>query len=344
MTDWITRTGGLRHASRVEFDTPEQARRALDATVVTPLVQFGILDIIGDDAQRFLQGQTSAQLTLADGHFAGLTCFCTVKGRIIANAQIMQVEENHYRLLLDESAIEPLSTHLKKFIPFYKAELRQRDDMALIGMIGKEAHAIAEVRLDLTIPAVWHQSGDSERQLLAHPGHCPRLIACVPSEDADALWQALTAQALPVNNSLWSLHDIQAGLAWLNADQSDSYLPQMINWEALGGISFKKGCYTGQEVVARAHFRGRVKKRLMRGQLDNGELPAPGSHVMDEAEKRLGEVIRAEYDAYGKVEVLAVITQREPEPELRLDGHRLQRLKLPYSIERVDPEQLASTH
>lgn len=340
MTDWITRHGGERHAARVEFTTPEQARRALDATVITPLVQFGILDIVGSDAERFLQGQTSAQLNLADGHFAGLTCFCSVKGRIIANAQLMRVEENHYRLLLDHSAVEPLTAHLKKFIPFYKAELKPRDDLALIGLIGKEAHAIAEVRLGFNTPAVWHQSGDSQRQLLAHPGHCPRLLACVPLEAAETLWQALVAQALPVNNSIWVLHDIQAGLAWLNGEQSDSYLPQMINWEALGGISFKKGCYTGQEVVARAHFRGQVKKRLMRGQLDNGELPFAGTHIVDDADKRLGEVISAEYDAYGKVEVLAVVTQREPEPELYLDGHRLQRLKLPYRIERVDPEQL----
>lgn len=342
MTDWITRSGGQRRAARVEFNTPEQARQALDATVVTPLVQFGILDVIGNDAERFLQGQTSAQLTLADGHFAGLTCFCSVKGRIIANAQLLRVEENHYRLLLDQSAVEPLATHLKKFIPFYKAELKQRDDLALIGMIGKEAHAIAQVRLDVSIPAIWHQSGGSERQLLAHPGQSPRLMACVPLAEAEALWQTLTAQALPVNNSIWSLHDIQAGLAWLSGEQSDTYLPQMINWEALGGISFRKGCYTGQEVVARAHFRGQVKKRLMRGQLDNGMLPAIGSHVQDETDKRLGEVISAEYDAYNKVEVLAVVTQREPEPALYIDGHRLQPLKLPYDIERVDPEQLAA--
>ncbi|WP_035572750.1 YgfZ/GcvT domain-containing protein [Halomonas halocynthiae] len=341
MTDWITRNGGHRHDSRVEFNTPEQAQHAFDTTVITPLVQFGVLDVIGSDAERFLQGQTSTQLSLINGHFAGLTCFCSVKGRVIANAQLLRVEENHYRLLLDQSAVGPLAAHLKKFIPFYKAELTSRDDVAIIGIMGKEAHAIAEVQLDVSTPTVWHQSGDSQRQLLAHPGPCPRLVVCVPTDNADALWQTLITQTSPVNSNIWTLHDIQAGLAWLSNEQSDTYLPQMINWEALGGISFRKGCYTGQEVVARAHFRGQVKKRLMRGQLDCQTLPALGSLITDEAGKRLGDVISAEYDAYQKVEVLAVVTQRDPEPERYIDGHKLQRLNLPYSIERVDPEQLA---
>ncbi|HSH49464.1 MAG TPA: folate-binding protein, partial [Halomonas sp.] len=314
---------------------------ALESTVITPLAQFGILDITGSDAERFLQGQTSAQVSLANGKFAPLTCFCTVKGRVIANAQLMRVDESHYRLLLDRSLVEPLTTHLQKFIPFYKAELKARNDLALIGLIGKEAQAVAEVRLGFAAPAAWHQSGDSERQLLVHPGPSHRLLACVPLADAEPLWQALTEQATPVSNGVWHLHDIQTGLAWLSAEQSDTYLPQMINWEALGGISFRKGCYTGQEVVARAHFRGQVKKRLMRGQLDNDTLPEVGTHVTDDAGKRLGEVVSAERDAYGKVEVLAVVNQRDPQPELHIGEHRLQRLNLPYAIERVDPEQLA---
>ncbi|HSH47439.1 MAG TPA: folate-binding protein, partial [Halomonas sp.] len=73
MTDWITRSGGQRRATRVEFDTPDQARLALESTVITPLAQFGILDITGSDAERFLQGQTSAQVSLANGKFAPLT-------------------------------------------------------------------------------------------------------------------------------------------------------------------------------------------------------------------------------------------------------------------------------
>src|SRR5690606_16448087 len=128
---------------------------------------------------------------------------------------------------------------------------------------------------------VWHQAGDGERQILAHPGSQPRLMVCLPQAQASEAFRQLSAQAVPVGNSVWRLHDIQAGLAWLTGAHYDALLPQMINWEALGGVSFKKGCYTGQEVVARAHFRGQVKKRLVRAQLEGEHLPELGASVND---------------------------------------------------------------
>lgn len=343
MNDWLARLGGHRDsATRVAFDTPNPARLAMESTVMTPLAQLGILDVSGDDAERFLQGQTSAQVSLADGAFAPLTCFCTPKGRMLANAQLWRVGEGHYRLLMHRGLVQGLHDHLKKFAPFYKAELDIRDDLALIGLIGREAPAVAEARLDVRPPTAWHQADGDDLQVLAHPGPRPRLLACLPAERAEAVWQSLADQATPVDNAVWHLHDIQAGLAWLNADQTDAYLPQMINWEALGGISFKKGCYTGQEVVARAHFRGQVKKRLVRGQLEGERLPAEGNAVEDANGKSLGEVLCAELDAYGQPEVLAVMSTREAPEPLTVDGQQFKRLQLPYPLERLDPESLAA--
>ncbi|APE32626.1 aminomethyltransferase [Halomonas aestuarii] len=323
------------------FETPDAPRVALDTTVMTPLAHLGVLDVEGPDAERFLQGQTSAQVSLADGAFAPLTCFCTPKGRVLANAELMRVAPAHYRLVMHASLVPSLAEHLKKFAAFYKAELKVRDDLALLGLIGREAAALAEVRFDAPPLRPWHQAGDEQIQLLAHPGPRPRLLICLPSDRVEGDWQWLREHATPVDNAVWRLHDIQAGLAWLDADQRDTYLPQMINWEALGGISFKKGCYTGQEVVARAHFRGQVKKRLVRAQLDGGLLPEPGSAIEDADDKRLGEVLCAELDAYGEAEVLAVMSTREPALPLRCAGQKLKLLKLPYPVERLDPEALA---
>ncbi|QFU01706.1 tRNA-modifying protein YgfZ [Halomonas sp. THAF5a] len=342
MKDWIAATGGRQEAGdRVTFETPEAPRLALESTVMTPLAHLGVLDVEGPDAERFLQGQTSAQVSLADGTFAPLTCFCTPKGRMLANAQLMRVAPAHYRLVMHASLVASLAEHLAKFAAFYKAELRTRDDLALLGLIGREAPALAEVRFDAAAPRPWHQAGDEKVQLLAHPGPRPRLLVCLSAERVEAEWARLAEHATPVDNAVWRLHDIQAGLAWLDADQRDAYLPQMINWEALGGISFKKGCYTGQEVVARAHFRGQVKKRLMRAQLDGGLLPEPGSAIEDANDKRLGEVLCAELDAYGEAEVLAVMSTKEPTLPLRCAGQKLKLLKLPYAVERLDPETMA---
>ncbi|MDN3520914.1 CAF17-like 4Fe-4S cluster assembly/insertion protein YgfZ [Halomonas ramblicola] len=343
MHDWITAQGGRQEAEyRVAFDTPSPARQALDATAMAPLVHMGVLDVVGPDAEKFLQGQASAPANLADGHFAPLTVFCTPKGRMLANAQLLRVAPERFRLILHRGLVAGLAEHLGKFAAFYKAELTPRDDLALIGLIGREATALAEVRLDIEPPATWHQAGDDDTQLLAHPGPRPRLLACLPAERAAALWSRLAEQATPVGNAVWGLHDIQAGLAWLTPAHRDALLPQMINWEALGGISFKKGCYTGQEVVARAHFRGQVKRRLMRAQLDGGLLPELGSPVEDENGKAVGEVLAAELDAYDEAEILAVVSTKEDLGPLRVAGQRLKQLKLPYPVERLDPESLAA--
>jgi tRNA-modifying protein YgfZ len=343
MHDWITALGGRQDAEdRVSFDTPAPARQALDALVVAPLVHLGALDVTGPDAERFLQGQASAHVALANGDLAPLTVFCTPKGRMLANAQLLRIAEGHYRLLMHRGLAHSLAEHLGKFAAFYKAELRVRDDLALIGLIGREAPALAEVRLDIEPPAVWHQAGDAEVQLLAHPGPRPRLLACLPVEQATTLWPRLLEQAAPVGNAVWILQDIQAGLAWLTPAHRDALLPQMVNWEALGGISFKKGCYTGQEVVARAHFRGQVKRRLVRAQLEGNVLPSLASPVEDEAGKAVGEVIAAELDAYDQAEILAVLSTKEDLGPLHVAGQAFKQLKLPYPIERLDPESLAA--
>ncbi|MDX5377570.1 MAG: folate-binding protein [Halomonas sp.] len=341
MNDWITALGG-RYLSdeRVTFDTPEPARQAMEHTVITPLVHLGVLDVSGPGADKLLQGQASAQVDLANGSFAPLACFCSAKGRMLANAQLLRIDAERYRLILHRDLLAPLRDHLKKFAPFYKSELAIRDDLALLGLIGKEAQALAEVRFDVAPPAVWHQSGNEKLQLLAHPGPQHRLLACLSLEQAEAVAIRLNEQAATVGNAVWCLQDIQAGLAWLTLAHRDALLPQMINWEALGGVSFKKGCYTGQEVVARAHFRGQVKKRLARAQLEGSRLPELGASVVDANGKASGEVVAAELDAYGQAEILAVLTTREDIGPLSVDGQAAKLLKLPYPIERLDPESL----
>ncbi|SDK97756.1 hypothetical protein SAMN05661010_00649 [Modicisalibacter muralis] len=346
MTDWnahLQHAGAQRIDDRqVDFDTPEQARLAQSESVVSPLAHLAVLEVAGADAERFLQGQTSAQLSLANGSFAAPTAFCNAKGRMLANAQLLRIAEQRYWLLLDRDLLEPLRVHLAKFAAFYKAELSPRDDLAIIGLIGHAAPTLIETHLDMTPPTTWQQIARGDTVVLRHPGQCPRFALCLPQAEARDVWDTLARHAAPVGNAIWQLHDIQAGLAWLNAAHQDSYLPQMVNWEALGGISFKKGCYTGQEVVARAHFRGQVKKRLVRGQLDGNALPDIGSPVVDAEGKSRGETFAAAHDADGQVEILAVMTTREISEPPHVGEQRLELLELPYPLERLDPETMVS--
>ncbi len=346
MSDWIAHLE--QHGARliddrhVEFGAQQSAPSA-EQSLLAPLIHFAVLEVAGADAERFLQGQTSAQLTLADGSFAAPTSFCTAKGRMLANGQLLRVDEARFWLLLDASLLEPLRSHLAKFAVFYKVELTPRDDLAVIGLIGHDAPALVERRLDAMPPTTWQQVALGGGVVLRHPGALPRLVLCLPHDETIGAWQNLAHEAVPVGNAVWQLHDIQAGLAWLEASQQDSYLPQMFNWEALGGISFKKGCYTGQEVVARAHFRGQVKKRLARGRFEGDALPELGSAIGDADGKSRGDVVAAARDGDGRGEILAVMTTRDVSEPLTVDGQRLEWLELPYPLERVDPEMLATS-
>ncbi|WP_110677899.1 folate-binding protein YgfZ [Salinicola sp. RZ23] len=341
MHDWTAHLeaqgGEPRDALHWQF--PDDARQPeSSATALVPLTHLAVLECRGADAARFLQGQTSANVEHANGNLAPLTVFCTPKGRVLANAELLQVAPEHYWLLLHASLVAPLKQQLDKYAPFYKMTLAARDDLVLLGVIGDTPATTAWPSTDWRM----HQHGDTV--VVRHPGPQPRWLLALPEAQAETQWAALTAE-LPVSGTArWQRADIAAGLAWLTQAHSDSYLPQMINWEALGGISFRKGCYTGQEVVARAHFRGQVKRRLGVAWLAGDTPPALGSEIRDGQEKRVGEVCQAEADPSGTgCQLLIVIsTAAADDAPLQVEGRELTRQPLPYPLERLDPETLAA--
>ncbi|MGP9686436.1 MULTISPECIES: CAF17-like 4Fe-4S cluster assembly/insertion protein YgfZ [unclassified Halomonas] len=303
------------------------------------LTHLAALDVKGVDAEKFLQGQTSAQVSLADGRFAPLTCFCTPKGRMLANAQLLRLSNEHFRLLLSTTLVDSLASHLKKFAAFYRAELIMQPHLTFIGA-SEGAQALAD-QLGLQLPDNVCTHFNSEQALsLQCLGETPRFIFCFDNANNDA---TVVLQDDDAGRNAWQLEDIRSGLAWLTDAQQDHFLPQMINWEALGGISFKKGCYTGQEVVARAHFRGQVKKRLMRVSVETKALPEAGASLVNSDDKSVGEVVISASDSLGGIELLAVMSTKiaEEMTPIFLSGLPATLLPLPYPIERVDPEQLA---
>lgn len=304
------------------------------------LPQLAALDIKGVDAEKFLQGQTSAQVSLANGLFAPLTCFCTPKGRMLANAQLLKISNEHYRLLLSTSLIDMLATHLAKFAAFYRVELQAQSSMIILGASESANEAAQAFGLSLPEQPYTHHT-NSLATALRLPGQGRWLISVESPAEHHGIELNDDEDAL----NTWLLEDIRSGLAWLTAPQQDHFLPQMLNWEALGGISFKKGCYTGQEVVARAHFRGQVKKRLVRVTATAGSLPQVGDTLVDEQDKAVGEVVSSAFSGDQQIELLAVASTKAIEALIPLywQGHPLTLCDLPYAIERLDPEQLASS-
>ncbi|UTD54877.1 CAF17-like 4Fe-4S cluster assembly/insertion protein YgfZ [Halomonas sp. MS1] len=304
------------------------------------LPHLAALDVKGADAEKFLQGQTSAQVSLANGFFAPLTCFCTPKGRMLANAQLLKISNDHYRLLLSTSLIDMLASHLAKFAAFYRVELQAQSSMLIVGA-SESANEVAQA-FGLALPdQPYTHHSNAQATALCQPGHGRWLISIENSAEQNAI--AINDDEDALNT--WQLADIRSGLAWLTAPQQDHFLPQMLNWEALGGISFKKGCYTGQEVVARAHFRGQVKKRLVRVTASVNSLPQVGDTLVDEQDKTVGEIVSSALSDKQQIEMLAVANTKAIEAlsPLYWQGHPVTLCDLPYTVERLDPEQLASS-
>lgn len=299
------------------------------------LTHLGALDVIGADAEKFLQGQTSAQVSLANGYFSPLTCFCTPKGRMLANAQIVRLSEEHFRLIMSASLVDMLATHLKKFAAFYRTELVTQPTLTFVGASADALPLAKATGMTLPdIPDTQHSNGEA---LVLRIAGQARWLFCLKDSSHHELSDD------DQSRNAWHLEDIRNGIAWLTDAQQDHFLPQMLNWEALGGISFKKGCYTGQEVVARAHFRGQVKKRMVRASVPATTLPSTGDALIDADGKRAGEVVSSAFSEEQHVELLAVVSTKviEDAPAIFWQDKSVTLCSLPYALERLDPEQLA---
>jgi len=154
------------------------------------------------------------------------------------------------------------------------------------------------------------------------------------------LWQRLAQEAPPIGAGAWNRLDIDAGIPGVYPESADAFVPQMLNLDLLGGISFKKGCYTGQEVVARMHYLGKLKRRMFRLHCRGETPPAPGTAIFNTAlrnDESAGTVVRAEAAPDGGSDLLAVLhLDAVGSGELRLgalDGPRCERLPLPYEME-----------
>ncbi|WP_438767305.1 CAF17-like 4Fe-4S cluster assembly/insertion protein YgfZ [Kushneria sp. TE3] len=313
-------------------------------TALVSLEDRVVLEVRGPDSDRFLQGQSSASTAHATETIAPPTVFCTPKGRAIANAQLIRAAPECYWLLLERSIADALHQHLAKYAAFYKAELTLRDDLAIAGLAGHKAGDVLEKALPDLPQTTWgvRVSPDDALAVTRHPHETTRLIVIAPPARIAELIGEKYNELTLAPATLWQRLDIEAGLLWLDERQREKWLPQMFNWEALAGISFKKGCYTGQEVVARAHYRGQVKKRLMRLSVPGEDALAPGTEVMDATrEKSLGEVVLSAPTNNAHVELLAIMTLKEDMPPLSINGETAQLMTLPYALERLDPETLS---
>ncbi|PVZ16076.1 hypothetical protein SAMN05660463_04042 [Pseudomonas sp. URIL14HWK12:I9] len=305
-----------------------------DSAFFCPLPHEGVLAVRGSDARKFLQGQLTCNLNYLDEHTASLGARCTPKGRMQSSFRIL-LDDGGCLLAMASELLGPQLADLKKYAVFSKATLT--DDSALWQRFGVQGGEAALAALGLVL-------GDGENAVARAEGRIAvrasagRVELWVPAEQAEAALQVLGTH-LPMGSlDAWLLGQVRAGVGQVFEGTRELFIPQMINLQALGGVSFKKGCYTGQEIVARMQYLGKLKRRQYRLRLASSNLPAPGTPLFSPVHaSAVGEVVLAA-PAEGGVELLGVLQADAAESgEIYLGeagANPLALLDLPYELDR----------
>jgi folate-binding protein YgfZ len=263
---------------------------------------------------------------------------CTNKGRMISNFLLTQVAANQHLLRMHAATIEAVVTTLKKFAPFYKGTVTDHtSDYVMMGL----ASAGAGTALDSLLQTVFANtpldinSAKTTEQFTLIKLDAHRCECWIKKESAEKVWQQLSSLTTVVDESQWTLMNIRAGLGEVRKPTIEAWTPHMLNLQAVGAINFKKGCYTGQEIVARTEYRGQ-QKRAMYCVSGTGVAPETAAAILD-GEQQAGEIVMAAPTHNHAWEALAVIADPHLDKPLQCNGQALQLLSLPYPFRKSVP-------
>ena len=276
--------------------------------IIADLSRRGVIAAHGADAAKFLQGQLTNDIDQIDAARSQLSGYCSPKGRLLALLRVFRRDDT-YCLQLPRTLLDATLTRLKKYVLISKVTLEDAGDALIgVGLAGPRSEEIL-ARLVREVPrATDAASRDNELTILRLPGIQPRFALYGPVEAMERTWSALAAHAAPVGAAAWDRLDILAGIPDIHPATVEEFIPQTVNLELLGGISFKKGCYTGQEIIARLHYRGSVKRRLYLGHCMAEVPPPPGTplHAAGGDDEAVGHIVTAAPDPAGGCDLLAV--------------------------------------
>jgi len=310
-------------AGVVDFGQAESERRkALGGDVMADLSHHGLIEVRGDDAQKFLASLFTGDVRLVSPGRGLFTSWCDAKGRARATFWLF-VHEGAFYLLLPKDLVKTVLAGLKQYLLRVKATLADAGDNPMrLGLSGPGMASRLSAVFGASPPG---QAGEAGRYgdctLMAIGGDpFPRWLAIGSAAAIADLWQNLVSTVSPAGRDAWSLLDILAGMPLLVSEIAGEFIPQMLNMEALGGLCFTKGCYPGQEVIARLHYRGQLKRRLYLAYAESDSVPAPGTTLhIDGVAESVGTVVSAARHPDGRVALLAVVKIEEKDQgEVRL--------------------------
>lgn len=306
--------------------------------IICDLSHLGLLEISGDDAVTFLQGQVTNDVRLLNDNHAHYTGYCSPKGRLLGLFFAFSHNQKLY-LELNKRLLEPIAKRLKMYVMRAKVIINDVSDSTV--RIGLSGNNIGDLLTPFSaiVPKLAYESTSTENgTIICMPNAgMPRYQIICNTEYAKSMWQALNNDCKPVGKTCWEWLEIQAGIPDVYLSTQEEFVPQMLNLDALNAINYKKGCYTGQEIVARTHYLGKVKRRTQLAHIVSDSCPAIGDDVVDANQQAIGKIVRS---------APAIDTGFVVLVECRLEGLALGDIywnnialsikQLPYTLESVD--------
>lgn len=335
--DFFASRGAQPAGDALRFgEAREELAAARSGNIVAALTHLGVLEFGGADGRAFLHGQLSCDVAGLTAGRSVYGCYCTPKGRMLANF-LLWSEGEQFRMVLDRELAPAIRKRLQMFVLRSKVAIAESGEaLSLCGVSGPDGAPALRSELGGT-PAQAHEVRIGPRATVVRLAG-ERFLLALPQASAAPLWDALALRLRPVGPAAWQWLDVVHGLPRITAATQDQFVPQMANLELIGAVNFRKGCYPGQEIVARTQHLGKVKRRMFLAHVvDADEAPVAGDAVFAADGEVQGMVLNAVQSPEGGADLLAVMQSASAAAgELRLrgaHGPRLELRPLPYRVE-----------
>jgi folate-binding protein YgfZ len=337
--DFLTQQGARIAEGRVlDFGNPAaELTAAQSGTVMADLSQLGLLAFSGEDTTEFLQNQFTNDVRGLHADGAAWNGYCSAKGRMLANF-LMWKNGADTCLQMSGDIREAVLKRLKMFILRSKVSARDATDESVRLVLAGPQAATALAEAGLALPDAAMKTAGNEQGLTVRIGADKFVLAIAP-EKASSVWAVLAKHATPVGTAVWDWLRLANGIPMITAATQEEFVPQMVNWEVLGGVSFQKGCYPGQEIVARTQYLGKLKRRMYLAHVDGNDAPTAGDNLYtpDMEGQSSGMVVNAAPAPDGGFDLLAVaqiesVAANQPIHWKAVDGPVLSLKAQPYVL------------
>ena len=282
----------------------EQAPAEAECTL-SALTSLGLIRVQGEDARTFLQGQLTCDTDGVTSEQARIGAWCTPKGRVLASMLIFQLGGNLY-LQLPRERIEAVLKRLRMFVLRAKVTLADASDE--LGIMAVSGNCAADMVGEMPAERFGTKQDDG-LTYIRFPGDPARIQVVGEGDLLIALWKKWAQKAVTANSDGWVLQNIRSGIPTVLEATTEAFIPQMLNLDLLDGISFTKGCYTGQEVVARMKYLGQLKRRMYLSRFETEATPQAGDKLFSPQSKSpqgAGKIVEVQPSPKGGWEALVV--------------------------------------